>query len=149
MALATTIGAYQYVLEVETATAGTYAKICGVKETEINRETEVAETKVPDCADLSKPLETVKTITGRSMSVQCNGLMSKESSDMLAKWWHSGGKKKVRLGHLYAATGEIEYEMAEGILSSLNDSVKLEGDGVVNRQFTIDFSGAITTSAKA
>lgn len=149
MATAQTIDAYKYVLEIETATAGTYAKVCGIKETEISRETEVSEVKVPDCDDLSKPLETVKSITGRSMSVNCSGVMAKQSSDMLTKWWHAGGKKKVRLAHLYATTGEIEYEAAEGILSSLSDSVKLEGEGIVQRQFQLDFSGAITTSNKA
>jgi predicted secreted protein len=150
MASANSVKYPELMIELETTKgSGTFTRVCGLYDYEINRSTETSETKIPDCDDESKPLSVEKDIVSTSMSISGSGIMAKQSSDSLLSWFHSGEQKLCRVYHSHAQTGEIEYETGNVILSSLGDSKQKEGSSAISRSIELQFAGEVSTSLKA
>ncbi|MNV02918.1 Phage major tail protein 2 [compost metagenome] len=149
MAKPVTSAFHQFVLEVETATPGTYAKICGITGRTVNRSTTVEETEVPaDCEDES--LGTVIELTPRAATVGVSGtaVWAQQSHEMMMDWWYTKERKNIRIAHVNAAVGDTEYETGPAYLTDLNDAAEI-GAGKVTREIEIRFDGLPTRTAKA
>lgn len=120
MAKASTSTFAQYVLEVETATAGTWASICGLTSRNITRQSNITSTSVPDCDDESLPASVEKDVESASVTVSASGVFAKEAAEMLSDWWYSAGRKNVRIHHMNAAVGDTEFETGPALLASFN-----------------------------
>lgn len=122
MARATTEKFEEMVLEVETSTPGTYAKICGIMDVTITRTAQIDTTEIPDCDDESVPFAIEKEVRSLDVKISGSGVWAASSQDMLLAWWRSGATKNVRLKNLAAATGDIEIEAGAAFLASLSHS---------------------------
>ena len=69
----------EMVLEVETDTPGTYARICGMKDVTINRAAQLDSDEVPDCDDESKPFSIEKEVRSVTVTVAANGTWAQQS----------------------------------------------------------------------
>ena len=140
---------HQMVLEVETETPGTFAKICGITGRTVNRSMTVQETEVPgDCDDESIPSETF--IDPQSIVVTVNGtaVWAQQSHQLIMDWFYLKQRKNIRVGHLNASVGDTEYETGPAYLVTVNDSAQ-KTEGAVTREIEIRFDGAPTRSDKA
>ncbi|OWJ78421.1 phage tail tube protein [Haematobacter genomosp. 1] len=140
---------HQLVLEVETATPGTYAKVCGLKDVTISRATQVDTSEVPgDCEDESIPYSTERSIRALNVTVSASdATWAQQSHEMLMDWYYSGSVKNVRVGHLNAAVGDTEYETGPAILTQLDDT-RTKGQKNA-RSIAFEFDGTPTRTAKA
>ncbi len=149
MAKPTTEKFHQMVLEVETDTPGTYAKICGITGRTVNRSLNVQETEVPgDCDDESVPSEI--QIDPQALTVTVNGtaVWASQSHGMMMDWLYLKQRKNIRVGHLNAAVGDTEYESGPAYLVTVNDSAQ-KAEGAVTREIEIRFDGTPTRTDKA
>lgn len=119
MALATTAKFEELVLELETSTPGTYAKICGLIGVTINWSSEVEETEVPDCSDESLPLVKEKVVRSTDWSVSANGVWAQSSHEELFQWSKGGTAKNIRISYAKAAVGDVELVVGSALLTSL------------------------------
>jgi hypothetical protein len=137
-----------FVLELETATPGTFAKICGITSRGISRQTSLQSSSTPqDCEDESLPLEVKKSVESSEVSMTATGTWASQSHEMMLDWWYSGAKKNVRLYHANAAVGDTEYETGGAYLTSLGNEV--EKGQAVTASIEIQFDGVPTRTAKA
>ena len=112
----------QMILEVETATSGTYAKLCGILDVTISRTANIDSSEIPDCADESKPLVIEKQVRSLDVKVSGSGSWATTSNATLNAWWYSGLPKNIRLTHAAAVTGDPSIETGPAILSKLENS---------------------------
>lgn len=140
---------HQMVLEVETATPGTFAKICGLKGVTIQRATQIDSNEVPaDCVDESLPYRTEKSVRALNVTVSAqDAVWAQQSHGMLMDWYYSGAAKNIRVGHLNAAVGDTEYEAGPAYLTQLDDS-RVKGPKNA-RAIQIEFDGTPTRTDKA
>lgn len=144
MAAAATAAFHQLTVEVETATPGTYALICGMVDYQVSRKANLDSTEIPDCADESLPMYTAKSVRSLDYMVSGTGVWAVTSHEMMLQWIRTGASKNVRIGYSIAATGDVKYEIGAGILSQL-DHARTKGQ-LVSASIQIDFSGALTTT---
>lgn len=121
MARATTQNFEQMVLEVETDTPGTFAKICGLVGVTVNRTANLDESEIPDCDDESLPHAVDVAVRSLVVTVSATGVWARESQDMLKEWFYSGAAKNVRIKDTAAATGDVEVEAGPALLTSLSN----------------------------
>lgn len=139
----------EMVLEIETDTPGTYAKVCGLKNVTIQRATQVDTFEVPaDCDDESLPFATERQVRALNVTVSASdAVWARQSHEMLMDWYYSGATKNVRVGNLAAAVGDTEYESGKAYLTQLDDS-RQKGQKVA-RSLAFEFDGTPTRTAKA
>lgn len=138
---------HQLVLEVETAVAGTYAKICGIMGFTVSRELTIDTAEVPaDCVDESLPYDTIKEPRSRTFSVEGTATWAQQSHKTMMDWFYGGARKNVRIRHVNAAVGDTEYEAGPAFLTSLSDA--REKGKPVERSIKIEFDGTPTRTAK-
>lgn len=147
MARATTEKFEEMVLELETSTPGTYARICGMVGVEVTRTANVATTEVPDCDDESLPHAVEKAVMSLDVSATGTGVWAQSSHETLMAWFYGGTTKNARLGHLKAASGDTEYETGPALLTQLNHA-RTKGQKVT-ANITIQFSGTPTLTDQA
>lgn len=147
MAKATTERFEELVLEVETDTPGSYARICGLVGVEVSRQATVDNEEVPDCDDESLPLSMERQVRTLDVSVSGTGVWAQESHEMLQDWFYSSANKNIRIGNLNAAVGDTEYEQGPAILTSLGQS-RTKGKKV-SASVEIQFDGTPTRTVKA
>lgn len=140
---------HEMVLEVETSTPGTYAKICGITGRTVTRTTNLSETEVPaDCEDESLGAEIEVAPQSSSVTVSGTAVWARQSHEMMMDWWYLRERKNIRIAHLNVAVGDTEYETGPAYLATLNDSAEISG-GKVTREIEIRFDGLPTRTAKA
>lgn len=137
----------EMVLEVETITPGTYAKVCGMMDVTINRKANTATTGVPDCDDESLALSMEVEVESIEVSVSASGVWAQTSNDMLLAWFYGGTKKNVRLRNTKASIGDIETEAGAAVLTSINQS-RTKGQKVT-AEIEMMFDGIPTRTDKA
>ena len=126
----------------------TYAKICGMDGYTVSRSAQVDTTEIPDdCDDESKPHRIVRSIRSKEMSISGTGVWAQQSNNTISDWFHEGTQKHVRIGHLNAAVGDVEYEKGPALLTQL-DNQRTKGQAV-SASITIQFAGKITRTVKA
>ncbi len=141
---------HQLVVEIETATKGTYEIICGIKSRSISRSTNIQTAEVPrDCEDESLGLETRKSAGSQNVTISASGFYTKENGKKLYDWWNSKIVKKVRIHHVQAsATGDLEYETGEAYLTQFDNAVSMDGDALATADITIEFDGVPAATYK-
>ena len=147
MAQAVTSAFHQLTVEVETATPGTYAIICGMVDYQIQRRANLDTTEIPDCADESLPLYVSKAVRSTDYMISGTGVWAQSSHEMMLQWFRTGAAKNVRIGYGNASVGDVEYETGSAFLTQL-DHGRTKGQ-VVNASIQIDFNGALTTTDAA
>lgn len=147
MATAVTEKFEELVLEVETATPGTYVTVCGLIDVEITRTANVDTAEIPDCADESLPLSIERQVRSIEVTMSGTGVWAQSSHEMLQDWFYSSATKNVRLGNLKALVGDTEYESGPALLTSLSNS-RTKGKKV-SASISIEFDGTPTRTAKA
>lgn len=140
---------HQMVLEVETETPGTYAKICGINGRTVNRSLNVQETEVPgDCDDESVPSQVQIDPQALTVNVSGTAVWASQSHGMMMDWIYLKQRKNIRIGHLNASVGDTEYESGPAYLVTMNDSAQKTA-GAVTREIEIRFDGTPTRTDKA
>lgn len=147
MAKAVTEKFEELVLEIETDTPGTYARIAGMKDADISRTAEIDSDEVPDVDNEALAFAVEKEVRSLNVSVSANGTWAQQSHGMLMNWFYSGATKNVRIGNLNAASGETEYEKGPAFLKSLGSS-RTKGKKVT-ASIEIEFDGTPERIAKA
>lgn len=132
----------ELVLEVETSTPGTYAKICGLIDVEISRTANITTTEVPDCDDESLPHYMEKAVSSIDVKASATGVWARSSHEMIMAWFYSGQSKNVRIGNLAASVGDTEYETGPAFLASLTNA-RAKGQKV-SAAIEIEFNGTPT-----
>lgn len=137
----------QLVLEVETSTPGTYAKLCGMMGFSVNREAQVDRVEVPaDCDDESLPYDVEKQVKSTEYVVEAEAVWAQQSHQTMLAWFRSSATKNIRLRHANAATGDTEYESGAALLTQLNHQ-RSKGQKVT-ASIRIEFDGTPTVTAK-
>lgn len=147
MAQAPTAAFHQLTVEVETATPGTYAIICGMVDYTVQRRANMDTTEIPDCADESLPMYTAKSVRSTDYMVSGTGVWAASSHEMMLQWLRTGTAKNVRIGYGAALVGDVEFETGSAFLTTLDHS-RAKGQ-LVSASIQIDFNGALTTADQA
>jgi predicted secreted protein len=147
MTRAVTANFHEMVLEVETETPGTYARICGLTSRGINRSHNMQTSEVPDCDDESLPAAVERAVQSSEVTVSASGIWAAQSHEMVLDWWNTGQPKNIRIGHLKAEVGDTEYEEGAAYLVSLNNVA--ERGSKVTAEMEIQFDGIPTRTAMA
>jgi hypothetical protein len=138
----------KFTLEVETDTPGTYAVLCGLKDLTYSRTAEVNTIEVPaDCTDESLPYAREKDVRSLEFVIEGQMVWAQQSHETLLAWFYTGATKNVRLRHVNAAVGDVEYETGAALLTNLSVS-RTKGDKV-NGEFRIEFDGTPTRTDKS
>lgn len=145
---AQTAGFHEMVLEVETETEGTFARICGLTSRGINRSHNMQTTESPPCNDESAPAQVERAVQSSEVTINASGVWARQSHQMLLDWWYSGQTKNVRVHHVKAAPGDTEYETGAAYLVVYPNSVE-RGQKVATGDLDIQFDGLPTRTAKA
>lgn len=147
MARATTENFDQMVLEVETSTPGTYAKICGMVGVTITRTANLEESEIPDCDDETAPHAVDAEVRSLTVTVSGTGVWAQSSQDMLKTWFYSGAAKNVRLTDAAAAIGDAEVEAGQALLTTLTNT-RAKGQKVT-AEIELRFKGLPSMTDKA
>lgn len=147
MALAATEDFDELVLEVETDTPGSYAKICGIVDVTVTRTANMDQTEVPDCDDEGLPLAVQREVRNLEVSVNGTGVWAVSSNKILSDWFYSGAKKNVRITNDKAATGDPEVESGGAFLTQLNQA-RTKGQKVT-AEIAIMFDGTPARTNKS
>lgn len=147
MALAVTEKFEEMILEVETITPGTYAKICGLTDVTINRTANVDTVEIPDCDNEALPHSLERQVRNVEVTISATGVWAQSSQDMLKTWFYSGATKNIRLRDTKASVGDVETEAGAALLVSLNNS-RTKGQKVT-AEIEIQFDGTPTRTDKA
>lgn len=147
MARAITEKYEEMILEVETAVAGTYTKICGMVDVTINRTANFDTNEIPDCDDESLPNSLEKSVRSIDVKISGTGVWAQTSNKMLSDWFYSSAAKNIRLRNTRAAVGDPETEAGPGLLTALNNS-RTKGQRVT-AEIEIEMDGVPTRTNKA
>lgn len=147
MALAVTEKFEEMVLELETDTPGTYAKICGLTDVTISRTANMDTVEIPDCEDESLPLSVERQVRNIEVSISATGVWAQSSWGSLSDWFYSGTTRNIRLRNTKASVGDIETEAGAALLSNLTNS-RTKGQKVT-AEIEIMFDGTPTRTDKA
>lgn len=145
MARAVTENFHEMVLEVETETPGTYAKLCGLTSRTVNRTSNMQTSEIPDCDDESLPAAVERAVQSQEVTISGTGTWAAQSHGTMMDWFYSGATKNIRIGHLKAEPGDTEYETGPAYLSTLNNTA--ERGTKVTAEISVEFDGLPTRSA--
>lgn len=149
MALAATAKYEQFVLEVE-FTTGTWSRICGLTDININRNSQIDTTEVPDCDDESLPLSIERAVRSQEVTISGTGVWALNSHERLMDWWSAGTTLPARIRNLKAVAdgvaGDTIAETGPAILVTLSNA-RTKGQKVT-AEIEIQFDGVPTRTAK-
>lgn len=146
MAKAGTANFHQMVLEVETDTPGTYAKLCGLTSRGVNRQHNMQTSEVPDCDDESLPAAVERAVQSSEVTISGSGVWASQSHETMLDWWYGGATKSVRIKHVNASVGDTEYETGPAYLVSISNQA--ERGQKVTAEISIEFDGLPARTAK-
>jgi predicted secreted protein len=132
----------ELILEVETSTPGTYAKLCGMVDITISRKANTATSEIPDCDDESLPHVIERSVTSLEVTASGTGVWAQSSWGTMSDWFYAGTTKNVRIVNSKAAVGDTEIEAGAAILTQL-DNARSKG-ARVSADISLEFSGTIT-----
>ena len=142
---------HEFVVEVETDTPGTYAKICGITGRQVNRSLALEEISVPkDCDDEALGAETLVEPGSLVVTVSGTAKWARQSHGLMMDWIYLKQRKSCRVAHVNAAVGDTEYEAGYAYMTALNDSGEIEGENkIVTRELELRFDGEPVRTAKS
>lgn len=147
MARAITANFHQMVLEVETDTTGTFAKLCGLTSRGVTRTSNMETSEVPDCDDESLPAAVERAVQSQEVTIEGSGVWAAQSHETMLDWWYSGATKIIRIHHVNAAAGDTEYETGPAYLVSISNVA--ERGTKVTAEIEIQFDGLPVRAAAA
>lgn len=139
MARAVTENFHEMVVEIETATPGTWSKICGLTGRTVNRSSNMSTTETPDCDNEALPAAVERAVQSQEVTVSGTGVWAAQSHGIMMDWWYSGATKNIRIGHLKAIEGDTQYETGPAYLVSLSHAA--ERGQKVTAEIEIQFDG--------
>ena len=142
----TTFG--KFLVELESATPGTFAAPCGFTQKGFELTAATSETNVPDCDDPEAPAWVERGVTSFSAQITSSGVMALGSVDTWRTWFMSGLAKNVRV-HINETSGNGGgYYAFAALLTNLGKSTQLGSDGnKVQQSVTIQSTGPVTWTA--
>jgi len=149
MAEATTAEFHELVLEVEfdpVGDAGSYTRVCGITDLNINRTNNTDTAEVPDCADESKPHHIKRSVRSQDVTISGTGVWALSSHQDMMDWFATGKTLNVRVTNAKVtasgASGDTETETIPMILSTLNNA-RTKGQ-VVSAEISLEQNGSVT-----
>lgn len=142
MARAVTANFHQMVLEVETTTEGTFAKLCGLTSRGVTRTSNMETSEVPDCDDESLPAAVERAVQSQEVTIEGSGVWAAQSHETMLDWWYSGATRVIRIHHVNAAVGDTEYETGPAYLVTMSNVA--ERGTKVTAEIEIQFDGIPT-----
>lgn len=153
MAYATTSSFDKTTLAVEfVALSGTYSPICGITSWSYTEATQMDETEVPDCADLSLPLEVQRAVRSVGATAQASGVWALSSHQNILAWARSAATKSVRITFGVVSdsgTPGTDTETLTGDAYMTNLNYELAYGQKVNASFELVFDGLPTVAVLA
>lgn len=146
MARAVTEKFEELVLEIETATPGSYVKVVGLVDVTISRKANVDQAEIPD-EDESLPLAVERQVRSIDVTVSGTGVFAQQSHGDLADWFYSSATKNVRIRNTKAAVGDTEIEAGPALLTTF-DHGRTKGQKV-SCSIEIQFDGQPARTPKA
>ncbi len=147
MAVAVTQKFEELVLEVETSTPGTYAKLCGLTDVEISRTANVDTVEIPDCDDESLPYSIERQVRSVEVTISATGVWAQQSWGTMSDWFYSSTTKNIRIRNTKASVGDLETEAGPALLTNLSHS-RTKGQKVT-ASVEILFDGTPTRTDKS
>lgn len=145
MAYATTSSYDKTTLAVEfTASSGTYSTVCGITSWNYSESTQMDETEVPDCADLSLPLEVQRAVRSVGATASASGVWALSSHQNILAWARSGATKSVKITFGVVSdsgTPSTDTETLTGDAYLTNLTYELAYGQKVNASFELVFDG--------
>lgn len=140
---------HELVVEFSTDGGTTWSgRNCCIRGFTVNRTPQVQEAALTaDCDDESLPDDIVREVTSRDLSVSGTGHWTRGGYNAFLTQFYGTGKIYTRIGNLAAASGEIEYEECEMIIT-LGEARETKGQPVT-ASIELQSAGKITTSLKA
>jgi len=153
MAYATTSSYDKTTLAVEfdpVGSAGTYTTICGITEWSYTENTNLDETEVPDCDDLSLPLQVERSVRSRGATISASGVWALSSHQAIRDWVESGQTLSVQLTFVVVTDSgtATDTETLTGDAYMTNLSYNMSYGNKVNASFELQFDGVPTSALK-
>jgi len=153
MAYATTSAYDKTTLAVEldpVGAAGTYSTLCGITEWSYTENTNLDETEVPDCSDLSLPLQVERSVRSRGASISASGVWALSSHQAIRDWVESGQTLNVQITFVVVSDSgaATDTETLTGAAYMTNLSYSLSYGNKVNASFDLQFDGVPTAAVK-
>lgn len=152
MAYATTSSYDKMTLAVDFADTDTFETICGITSWSYTENTNLDETEVPDCADLTKPLQVERAVRSVGATANASGVWSLSSHEDILSWSRSGATKEVKITFgvvTDSGTGGTDTETLTGNAYMTNLSYELAYGQKVQASFDLVFDGLPTVGTLA
>jgi predicted secreted protein len=147
MTRATTAKFHEMILEVESATPGTWTRLCGLTSRSISRTSNMETSEVPDCDDESLPSSIERSVQSQEVVIAAAGVWAAQSHKVMMDWWYSGAPKNIRINHVKSLVGDTQYETGPAYLTELNNEA--EKGPKVTADLSIEFDGVPTRTVRA
>jgi hypothetical protein len=105
MAAPTTFRFGAGIFYLESATPGTFTKICGFTSGSMTMDADVADTVIPDCDNPDAAAWTERDVVALSWGMEFEGVMAKEALELLENTWAAGEAANVRMRLVGGGTG--------------------------------------------
>lgn len=130
--------------------AGTYSTICGITEWSYQETTNLDETEVPDCADLSLPMQIERAVRSRGATISASGVWSLSSHQKILGWSASGGKLSVKItfGIVDTSGAATDTKVLTGTAYMTNLQYQMAYGQKVQASFELVFDGVLTPTLK-
>lgn len=153
MAYATTSDYASTALSVEidpVGDPGTYSNLCGITSWSYTENTNLDETEVPDCSDLTKPLQIERAVRSTGATASCSGVWSLASHQKILDWARAGATRSVKITFavVTASGAATDTEVLTGNAYMTNLSYELAYGQKVNASFELVFDGLPTATLK-
>ncbi len=131
------------IIEVETATPGTYAALVGFDTKSSNLTTGTSTANLPSISNPDLPGWDITGVGSLKLQVQGSGVYAVEDEPMLEAWFDSAVPKNVRV-HV----SSVGYRQGPMVLTSLGNSVSRNQNGnLCQRSITLDSAGPMNFTA--
>lgn len=138
----------EFVVEVETVDdSGVFTKMCGITTRGTTRTNNMTTDEDPPCDDETAPAVVKRQVQSQEQTISGSGKYAKQNRDFMLRWWRSGKTKNVRIHHVGAVVGEIEYETGPAYLTTLTNQA--ERGTTVTAELSIEFDGLPAVTEKA
>lgn len=151
MAYAVTSPYKDTTLAVEfTGGSGTYTTICGITSWSMTLNTQLDTTEVPDCSDLSLPLQVENSVRSLGATISASGVWSLSSHQNVLAWAQSGATKSVRVSYLVvtASGASTDTETLTGNARMTNLQIQQDYGQKMRVSFELAFDGVPTAVVK-
>jgi len=150
MAKATTARAGLIVVQVESATPGTFISICGVNKREFGLEKSLNDFEVPDCDDLDAPTWVERVVKSISSGASLSGVVAKESLPSLLTMFMDNASREMRVRFIGFGTGAGTPDLqASGKYHFKDLKIQSDTDGLAELSLSLESDGPVAIASVA